>query len=30
MTPYIGNICAALMSIGLLVGTVRFTRRMSN
>jgi hypothetical protein len=26
---YIGNITAALVSIGLLVGTLRFTRRVS-
>jgi hypothetical protein len=26
---YIGNITAALVSIGLLVGTLRFTRRTS-
>lgn len=26
---YIGNITAALVSIGLLVGTLRFTRRAS-
>ena len=24
---YIGNLCAALVSVGLLVGTLRFTRR---
>jgi len=26
---YLGNITAALVSIGLLVGTLRFTRRAS-
>ena len=26
---YIGNLTAALVSIGLLVGTLRFTRRAS-
>lgn len=29
MTAYLGNICAALITIGLLVGTLRFTRRVS-
>ena len=26
MTAYLGNICAALVTIGLLVGTLRFSR----
>jgi hypothetical protein len=26
---YLGNLCAALVSIGLLVGTLRFTRKLS-
>lgn len=26
---YIGNVCAMLVSVGLLVGTLRFTRRAS-
>jgi hypothetical protein len=29
MTAYLGNICAALISVGLLVGTLRFSRRLS-
>jgi len=29
MTAYLGNICAALITIGLLVGTLRFSRRVS-
>jgi hypothetical protein len=24
---YIGNVCAALITVGLLVGTLRYTRR---
>jgi hypothetical protein len=27
MIAYFGNICAALVSVGLLVGTLRYTRR---
>lgn len=27
MTAFLGNICAALISVGLLVATLRFTRR---
>ncbi len=27
MTAYLGNICALLVSVGLLVGTLRFTRK---
>jgi hypothetical protein len=30
MTAYLGNICAALVTIGLLVGTLRFSRRVSS
>ncbi len=30
MTAYLGNICAALITIGLLVGTVRFSRHVSS
>lgn len=26
---YLGNLCAALVSVGLLVGTLRYTRRAS-
>lgn len=26
---YLGNLCAALVTVGLLVGTLRFTRRLS-
>ncbi len=26
---YIGNLCAALVTVGLLVGTLRFTRRLN-
>lgn len=26
---YLGNLCAALVTVGLLVGTLRFTRRVS-
>jgi hypothetical protein len=29
MTAYLGNLCAALVSVGLLVGTLRFTRKLS-
>ncbi len=29
MTAYLGNIFAALISVGLLVGTLRFSRRLS-
>ncbi len=29
MAAYIGNICAVLVSVGLLVGTLRFTRRLT-
>jgi len=30
MTVYlIANVCAALVTVGLLVGTLRFTRRLS-
>jgi len=29
MTAYLGNICAALITVGLLVGTLRFSRRLS-
>jgi hypothetical protein len=29
MIAYFGNIVAALVSVGLLVGTLRFTRRAS-
>jgi hypothetical protein len=29
MSAYLGNICAALVTIGLLVGTLRFTRRVN-
>jgi len=29
MTAYLGNICAALVTVGLLVGTLRFSRRVS-
>ncbi len=29
MIVYLGNICAALVSVGLLVGTLRYTRRTS-
>jgi|GEM_PF-1151711 len=26
---YLGNVCAALITVGLLVGTLRYTRRVS-
>ena len=26
---YLGNLCAALVTVGLLIGTLRFTRRLS-
>ncbi len=26
---YFGNLCAALITVGLLVGTLRYTRRLS-
>jgi len=26
---YLGNLCAALITVGLLVGTLRFTRGLS-
>ncbi len=29
MTAYLGNVCAALITVGLLVGTLRFSRRLS-
>ena len=30
MTVYVfGNLCAALVTVGLLVGTLRFTRKLS-
>jgi len=29
MTAYLGNIFAALVTIGLLVGTLRFSRRVN-
>lgn len=30
MSAYLGNICAVLVTIGLLIGTVRFAGRLTS